>query len=254
MRKNIVAGNWKMNKTLDEGIRLAKEIDRLTSQGIPSNTEVIIAPPFTHLTEIVKHVNTGRILVAAQNCASEISGAYTGEVSAPMIKSTGATHVIIGHSERRHYFGEDDALLKKKTEIALEHDLTPVFCCGEVLEERKAGEHFNVVKKQISDALFFLSDEEFGRIIIAYEPVWAIGTGETATPAQAQEIHAFLRNLISERYGREIAENTTLLYGGSCKPSNARELFANPDVDGGLIGGASLKAEDFYAIIQAVEG
>ncbi len=252
MKKNIVAGNWKMNKTLAEGIQLATEIDSLTAQGIPNNTEVIIAPPFTHLTEIVNHVDTGKIRVAAQNCASEVSGAYTGEVSAPMIKSTGATHVIIGHSERRHYFGEDDALLKKKTEIALEHDLTPIFCCGEVLEERKAGEHFNVVKKQISDALFFLSDEEFGRIIIAYEPVWAIGTGETATPAQAQEIHAFIRTLISDRYGKETAENTTILYGGSCKPSNAKELFANPDVDGGLIGGASLKAEDFYAIIKAI--
>ena len=252
MKKNIVAGNWKMNKTLAEGIQLATEIDSLTAQGIPNNTEVIIAPPFTHLTEIVNHVDTGKIRVTAQNCASEASGAYTGEVSAPMIKSTGATHVIIGHSERRHYFGEDDALLKKKTEIALEHDLTPIFCCGEVLEERKAGEHFNVVKKQISDALFFLSDEEFGRIIIAYEPVWAIGTGETATPAQAQEIHAFIRTLISDRYGKETAENTTILYGGSCKPSNAKELFANPDVDGGLIGGASLKAEDFYAIIKAI--
>jgi triosephosphate isomerase len=251
MRKNIVAGNWKMNKTLQEGVQLAEEISKLVEQGIPANTGVIIAPPFTHLTEVARHIDADKISLSAQNCAAEASGAYTGEVSAAMVKSTGATHVIIGHSERRHYFGETDAILKKKTELALENDLIPIFCCGEVLEERKAGEHFNVVKKQISDALFFLSAEEFARLIIAYEPVWAIGTGETATPEQAQEMHAYIRNLISERYGEETAGNTTILYGGSCKPSNAKELFANPDVDGGLIGGASLKAEDFFAIIQA---
>ncbi len=252
MRKNIVAGNWKMNKTLEEGIQLAREINALVEQGVPENTGVIIAPPFIHLTEVAKQINPGHISLAAQNCASESSGAYTGEVSAAMVRSTGATHVIIGHSERRHYFGEDGPVLKKKTEMALENDLTPIYCCGEVLEERKADRHFEVVKKQISDVLFFLSPEEFSRIIIAYEPVWAIGTGETATPEQAQEMHAFIRRLIEERYGKETAGETTILYGGSCKPSNAKELFANPDVDGGLIGGASLKAEDFYAIIQAV--
>jgi len=253
MRKNIVAGNWKMNKTLQEGVQLAEEINKLVEQGVPANTGVIIAPPFTHLTEVARRIDAEKISLSAQNCAAEASGAYTGEVSAAMVKSTGATHVIIGHSERRHYFGESDDILKKKTEMALEQDLTPIFCCGEVLEERKAEKHFDVVRKQISDALFFLSDDEFSRLIIAYEPVWAIGTGETATPEQAQEMHAFIRNLISDRYGKETAENTTILYGGSCKPSNAKELFANPDVDGGLIGGASLKAEDFYAIIKAIE-
>ncbi len=252
MRKNIVAGNWKMNKTLEEGVQLAKEINNLVEQGIPENTGVIIAPPFIHLTEVSKAINPDRIGLSAQNCASESSGAYTGEVSAAMVRSAGATHVIIGHSERRHYFGETNPVLKKKIEMALENDLSPIYCCGEVLEERKAGEHFNVVKKQISEVLFFLSPEEFSRIIIAYEPVWAIGTGETATPDQAQEIHAYIRKLIEERYGKDLAGDTTILYGGSCKPSNAKELFANPDVDGGLIGGASLKAEDFYAIIQAV--
>ena len=253
MRKNIVAGNWKMNKTLEEGIQLAEEINQLVKQGIPENTGVVIAPPFIHLTEVAKRIDPALVSLSAQNCAAEASGAYTGEVSAAMIRSTGATHVIIGHPERRHYFGETNRILKSKMEMALENGLTPIYCCGEVLEERKAGEHFNVVKKQINDVLFFLSDEEFHRIIIAYEPVWAIGTGETATPQQAQEMHAFIRKLIIERYGKEMAENTTILYGGSCKPSNARELFANADVDGGLIGGASLKAEDFYAIIQAVE-
>ena len=242
-----------MNKTLQEGVQLAEEINKLVEQGVPANTGVIIAPPFTHLTEVARRIDAEKISLSAQNCAAEASGAYTGEISAAMVKSTGATHVIIGHSERRHYFGETNAILKKKTEMALENDLTPIFCCGEVLEERKAGEHFNVVKKQISDALFFLSAGEFTRLILAYEPVWAIGTGETATPGQAQEMHAFIRNLISDRYGKETAENTTILYGGSCKPSNAKELFANPDVDGGLIGGASLKAEDFYAIIKAIE-
>ncbi len=251
MRKNIVAGNWKMNKTLEEGVQLAQEINTLVEQGIPENTGVIIAPPYIHLTEVARQINPALISLSAQNCASEDAGAYTGEVSAAMVRSTGATHVIIGHSERRHYFGETNPVLKKKIELALENELTPIYCCGEVLEERKSGGHFDVVKKQISEALFFLAPEEFGHIIIAYEPVWAIGTGETATPEQAQEMHAFIRGLIRERYGEKSAEETTILYGGSCKPSNAKELFANPDVDGGLIGGASLKAEDFYAIIQA---
>ncbi len=253
MRKNIVAGNWKMNKTLAEGVQLAREIDELVRGDIPDNTEVIIAPPFTHLTEVARTIDMTRIGLAAQNCASEASGAYTGEVSAAMVRSTGASYVIIGHSERRQYFGETNEILKKKTEMALENDLSPIFCVGEVLEERQAGRHFEVVKKQINDALFFLSEEEFGRIILAYEPVWAIGTGETATPEQAQEMHAFIRGLIRERYDERLAGEVTILYGGSCKPNNARELFANPDVDGGLIGGASLKAEDFYAIIRAVE-
>ena len=251
MRKNIVAGNWKMNKTLDEGIQLAEEVDKLVAQGVPDNTEVIIAPPFIHLAELSKRIDTKRVHLSAQNCASEPSGAYTGEISAAMVKSTGADYVIIGHSERRQYYGETDAILKKKIELALENHLNPIFCCGEVLDQRNANRHFDVVKSQISDALFFLSEEEFSKIIIAYEPVWAIGTGVTASPEQAQEMHAYIRQLVTNRYGEQIAENTTILYGGSCKPSNAKELFSNKDVDGGLIGGASLKAGDFYAIIQS---
>ncbi len=251
MRKNIVAGNWKMNKTLQEGIQLAEAVDKLVAGGTPENTDVIIAPPFIHLSELAKRIDTGKVKLSAQNCAAEAAGAYTGEVSAAMVRSTGAEYVIIGHSERRQYYGETDAILKKKTELALENDLIPIFCCGEVLEERNAKQHFEVVKTQISDALFFLSEEEFGKIIIAYEPVWAIGTGVTATPEQAQEMHAFIRSLINNRYGEQVAEDTTILYGGSCKPSNAGELFSNPDVDGGLIGGASLKADDFYAIIRS---
>ncbi len=252
MRKNIVAGNWKMNKTLPEGIQLAEDVEKLTAQGLPDHTEVIIAPPFIHLAELAKRIDTTRVHLAAQNCASETGGAYTGEVSTAMIRSTGAEHVIIGHSERRHYFGEVNAVLKKKIELAIENNLSPIYCCGEVLKERNAGKHFDIVRSQISEALFFLSEKEFSRIILAYEPVWAIGTGVTATPDQAQEMHAFIRNLIVEKYGSAIAENTTILYGGSCKPSNARELFSNTDVDGGLIGGASLNAQDFYAIIKAV--
>jgi len=251
MRKNIVAGNWKMNKTLEEGIELAEAVDKLVSQGTPENTDVIIAPPFIHLAELAKRIDTGKVKLSAQNCAAEAAGAYTGEVSAAMVRSTGAEYVIIGHSERRQYYGETDAILKKKTELALENDLTPIFCCGEVLEERNAKQHFEVVKTQISDALFLLSEEEFGKIIIAYEPVWAIGTGVTATPEQAQEMHAYIRSLVNNRYGKQIAEDITILYGGSCKPSNAGVLFSNPDVDGGLIGGASLKADDFYAIIRS---
>ncbi len=241
-----------MNKTLKEGIQLAEEVNQLVAQGVPGNTEVIIAPPYIHLATLAQRIDTGKVHLSAQNCASEASGAFTGEISAAMVRSTGAEYVIIGHSERRQYYGETDAILKKKIELALENDLTPIFCCGEVLEERNAKQHFEVVKTQISDALFFLSEEEFGKIIIAYEPVWAIGTGVTASPEQAQEMHAYIRGLIVSRYGNRTAEDTTILYGGSCKPSNARELFSNPDVDGGLIGGASLKAEDFYAIIQSV--
>ncbi|HHJ09779.1 MAG TPA: triose-phosphate isomerase [Bacteroidetes bacterium] len=251
MRKNIVAGNWKMNNTLEEGIELAEAVNNLVSQGTPENTDVIIAPPFIHLAELAKRIDTGKVKLSAQNCAAEAAGAYTGEVSAAMVRSTGAEYVIIGHSERRQYYGETNAILKKKTELALENNLTPIFCCGEVLEERNAKQHFEVVKTQISEALFFLSEKEFGKIIIAYEPVWAIGTGVTATPEQAQEMHAYIRRLINNKYGKQVAEDTTILYGGSCKPSNAGELFSNQDVDGGLIGGASLKADDFYAIIRA---
>ena len=248
MRKQIVAGNWKMNTTLQEGIELAKQVDNLMKTET-IQVQVILAPPFIHLAEVAKCLIL--VKLGAQNCASEPKGAFTGEVSAEMISSTGATHVIIGHSERRTYFDEDDILLKKKVQLALDNGLIPVFCCGEVLAEREGEKHFEVVRTQIETALFGLSDEEFRKIVIAYEPVWAIGTGVNATPEQAQEMHAFIRGLVREKFGETPADDLTILYGGSCKPTNARELFENPDVDGGLIGGASLKAEDFMGIVLA---
>jgi len=248
MRKQIVAGNWKMNTTLQEGIELAKQVDNLMKTET-IRAEVIIAPPFIHLPEVAKLLTL--VKLGAQDCASEPKGAFTGEVSAEMISSTGATHVIIGHSERRTYFDEDDILLKKKVQLALDSGLIPIFCCGEVLAEREGERHFEVVRTQVDTALFGLSDEEFRKIVIAYEPVWAIGTGVNATPEQAQEMHAFIRGLVREKFGKTFADDLTILYGGSCKPTNARELFANPDVDGGLIGGASLKAEDFMGIVIA---
>jgi triosephosphate isomerase len=250
MRQNIVAGNWKMNKNLQEGVELAKELQNILSANKP-NCRVVIGTPFIHLTEVCKTVDQDLIGVSAQNCADQESGAYTGEVSAEMVKSTGARYVILGHSERRAYYGEDNAILKTKTDLALKNELTPIFCIGEVLEEREADKHFDVVKSQIEEALFHLSADDFKKIVLAYEPVWAIGTGKTASPDQAQEMHAFIRKTLADKYGKEVADETSILYGGSCKPSNAKELFANPDVDGGLIGGASLKAEDFQGIIAA---
>ncbi len=250
MRKNIVAGNWKMNKTLSEGLELAKDVNSRVS-GINPNCEIVLGTPFIHITEVVKTVDSKKISVAAQNCADKVSGAYTGEVSASMIQSTGAKYVILGHSERRAYYGETATTLKDKTDLALENGLLPIFCIGEVLSEREANSHFDVVKEQISESLFHLSADAFGKIVLAYEPVWAIGTGKTASSDQAQEMHAFIRSLVVEKYGKEVADNTSILYGGSCNAGNAKELFANADVDGGLIGGASLKAEDFLAIITA---
>ena len=196
-------------------------------------------------------VDAAKIGVGAENCADKASGAYTGEVSAEMVASTGAKYVILGHSERRAYYGETVAILEEKVKLALANGLTPIFCIGEVLEEREAGKHFEVVDAQIKESLFDLSAEDFGKIVLAYEPVWAIGTGKTASPEQAQEIHAFIRSIVANKYGKEIADNTSILYGGSCKPSNAKELFSNPDVDGGLIGGAALKVSDFKGIIDA---
>ncbi len=251
MRKNIVAGNWKMNTTLQEGIELAKAVNNLVAKTNIGNIGIILAPPFTHISEVVKVVDNKNVAVSTQNCASEAEGAYTGEVSAKMIKSTGAQYVIIGHSERRSYNKESNQTLNKKVKLTLENGLIPIFCIGELLEERKASKHFNVVKTQLDEGVFDLPAEEFSKIIIAYEPVWAIGTGEVATPEQAQEIHKYIRDLIVEKYGQTIANDTPILYGGSCKASNAKELFDNPDVDGGLIGGASLKAEDFLGIITA---
>ncbi|MCT4645016.1 MAG: triose-phosphate isomerase [Carboxylicivirga sp.] len=250
MRQNIVAGNWKMNNTLEEGVTLANEVNEILKANKP-NCKVVLGTPFIHLAEVAKNVDCELVGVAAQNCADKVSGAYTGETSATMVKSTGAQYVILGHSERRAYYGETNAILKEKTDLVLANELTPIFCIGEVLEEREAGKHFDVVKEQIEEALFHLSAEDFGKVVLAYEPVWAIGTGKTASPEQAQEIHAFIRQTLANKYGAEVANETSILYGGSCKPSNAKELFANPDVDGGLIGGASLKAEDFHGIIAA---
>ena len=250
MRKNIVAGNWKMNKTLQEGIALAKELNEVLANERP-NCDVIICTPFIHLASVTPLVDSAKIGVGAENCADKESGAYTGEVSAAMVASTGAKYVILGHSERRAYYHETPEILKEKVRLALANGLTPIFCVGEVLEEREAGKQNEVVYGQLAGSLFDLTAEEFSRLIIAYEPVWAIGTGKTATAAQAQEIHAYIRSVIAEKYGRDVADNTSILYGGSCKASNARELFANPDVDGGLIGGASLKAADFKGIIDA---
>ena len=248
MRKKIVAGNWKMNKNMQEGLQLANEIDQLVAHN-GSDVTVIIAPPFIHISEAAKVVT--HISVSAQNCASEASGAYTGEVSAAMLRSAGARYVILGHSERRAYYHEDNAVLNKKVKLAMENNLKIIFCVGEILEERESDKQFDVVKSQLEEGIFDLSEKDFIKIIIAYEPVWAIGTGKTATPDQAQEMHKFIRDKIVEKYSQEVADNTSILYGGSCKPSNAGELFANPDVDGGLIGGASLNAQDFMGIINA---
>jgi triosephosphate isomerase len=250
MRKNIVAGNWKMNTTLPEGVKLAEDVNNALAK-VEAKCDVIVCVPFTHLASVKAVINTNKLGLGAENCADHKSGAYTGEVSAHMVASTGATYVILGHSERRQYYGETAETLREKVSLALENGLTPIFCIGEVLEEREANKHFDVVKAQIVDGLFNLSAQDFGKIILAYEPVWAIGTGKTATDDQAQEMHAFIRNVVAEKYGKEVAENTSILYGGSCKPSNAKQLFAKPDVDGGLIGGASLKAEDFMGIVTA---
>ncbi len=250
MRKKIVAGNWKMNTNLQEGVALAKEINEALKAAQPK-CDVIIAVPFTHLASINAVIDPAKLGLGAENCANHKSGAYTGEVSAPMVASTGATYVILGHSERRQYYGETSEILKEKVALALENNLTPIFCIGEVLEERENGTYNEVVKKQIEEALFNLSAEDFGKIVLAYEPVWAIGTGKTATDDQAEDMHAFIRGVIADRYGKEVAENTSILYGGSCKPSNAPQLFAKPDVDGGLIGGASLECGSFMGIVNA---
>ncbi|MGW8315787.1 MAG: triose-phosphate isomerase [Bacteroidales bacterium] len=248
MRKKIVAGNWKMNTLLQDGMELAGAVEQKTRESM-GDALVIIAPPFTHLSRIGDLI--GEVRLSAQNCSSEPSGAYTGEVSPAMLVSAGVEYVIIGHSERRSYYSEDNQLLNKKVKVALEAGLKPIYCCGEVLEEREAGKLFEVVEAQLTVGLEGLSDADMKRVVIAYEPVWAIGTGKVATPEQAQEMHHFIRQLLTRLFDDKVADNTSLLYGGSCKPSNAEELFANPDVDGGLIGGASLKAEDFAAIVNA---
>ena len=250
MRKKIVAGNWKMNKTLQEGLKFSDDLKEAL-KGKTINCEVVVGTPFIHLSEVAKNFEGTKVNVAAQNIANKDKGAYTGEISAAMVASTGANHVILGHSERRAYYHETAELLTEKVNLALANELTPIFCVGEVLEEREAGKHFDVVAAQIKDALFELSKEDFSKLIVAYEPVWAIGTGKTASADQAQEIHAFIRKTIADKYGKEVADNTSILYGGSCNAGNAKELFSNPDVDGGLIGGASLEADSFLPIIEA---
>ncbi len=253
MRKKIVAGNWKMNTLLKEGVALAQDINSgLKNITLPEDTEVIIAPPFTHITFADQVTDKTKIKIAAQNCAAETEGAFTGEVSAKMLKSANCSYVIVGHSERRAYYGDTSEILTKKTEQVLNNGMYPVFCCGEKLKEREAGKHFDVVKTQISEALFHFSAENFSKIIIAYEPVWAIGTGVTASKEQAQEMHNFIRKTVKGKYGYTIAENLTILYGGSVKPANAKDIFSMPDVDGGLIGGASLKADSFIDIVKAI--
>lgn len=249
MRKNIVAGNWKMNKTLQEGVAFAKEL-KAALKGKKINCDVVIGAPATHLYSLVQEAE-GSFGVASENSADKISGAYTGEISAAMVASTGAEYAILGHSERRQYYAETDALLKEKTILAIANGLTPIFCIGETKEERESGKHFEVVDKQLENALFNLSADDFSKIVIAYEPVWAIGTGLTATSAQAQEIHAHIRKTIETKYNKTIADNTTILYGGSCNAGNAKELFACADIDGGLIGGASLEIDKFMPIIEA---
>jgi len=252
MRKHIVAGNWKMNKTFEEADDLINDImDKLEGLTLDRNTELVICPPFPYLEMASEYGDESYFAVGAQDVSEQDSGAYTGEVSAAMLESLQLTYCIIGHSERRAYHHETDEIVARKVDQLLKYNLRPIVCCGEVLQEREEGRQFDVVKKQITDGLFHLSAKQFANIVIAYEPVWAIGTGKTATPEQAQEIHAFIRGLIAEKYGKEVADETSILYGGSCKPSNAKELFANPDVDGGLIGGASLKADDFIAIATA---
>ena len=251
MRKKIVAGNWKMNMNLQDGIALAKQLnDTLKAQ--KPNCDVVICTPFIHLASIAAILDSNIIGLGAENCADKEKGAYTGEVSAEMVKSTGAQYVILGHSERRGYYGETPAILKEKVQLAIKQGLKIIFCIGESLEEREAGKQNEVVKTELEGSVFNLSQEDFAKhIIIAYEPIWAIGTGKTATSDQAEDIHAYIRSLIADKYGKETADNTSILYGGSCKASNAPELFAKPDIDGGLIGGASLKAADFKGIIDA---
>ncbi len=251
MRKKVVAGNWKMNKNLQEGIELAKEVNSKVKAAGTKEVTVIIGTPFIHLSEVNKIVDPTVVAVAAQNCATEASGAYTGEISAAMVASTGSKYVILGHSERRSYYGETDEILVKKVQRALENNLEIIFCVGEVLAERESGKHFEVVKSQLENGLFNLPADQFAHVIVAYEPVWAIGTGKTATSAQAEEMHAFIRKTIAGKYNQQVADSTSILYGGSCNAKNADELFSQPDVDGGLIGGASLKAEDFSTIIVA---
>ena len=249
MRKKIVAGNWKMNTTVPEGVELAKNVLAGISEK-PSDVELILGVPFTHITKVADVISGSGIGLAAQNCADRESGAYTGEVSAAMLRSADCGYVILGHSERRQYYGETDEKLVEKMALAMKEGLVPILCVGETLAEREAGNHFDVVESQIRNVLYTVPEQDVTKVIVAYEPVWAIGTGKTASADQAQEMHGHIRKTIAEKFG-PAADEVSILYGGSCKPSNAGELFACKDIDGGLIGGASLKAEDFLSIAKS---
>ncbi len=250
MRAKIVAGNWKMNKTIEEGLALASEVVNMVNDEVGGDAKVVLCTPSVALYPISKLLK-GKVALGAQNCYEKESGAYTGELSAAMVKAAGCTYVILGHSERREYFAETNAQLAERTNQVLKQGMTPLFCCGETLSQREAGIHFDFVRQQLTEGIFHLSPEEITKVVIAYEPIWAIGTGVTASTAQAQEMHAMLRAHLASKYGQAIADKISLLYGGSCKPDNAKELFACADVDGGLIGGASLKARDFVDIIKS---
>ena len=250
MRKKIVAGNWKMNETLQEGVQLAKEITEQLQADKPQ-CEVVICTPFIHLASVAGVLDKEVVALGAENCADQEKGAYTGEVSAAKVKSTGADYVILGHSERRQYYHETAEILKEKVLLALKNNLKVIFCCGETLEEREQNKQNEIVKAELEQSVFNLTAEEWKNIVIAYEPIWAIGTGKTATSDEAEEMLAYIRSIVAEKYGQAVADETSILYGGSCKPSNAKELFAKPNIDGGLIGGASLKAADFKGIIDA---
>jgi triosephosphate isomerase (TIM) len=253
MRQKIVAGNWKMNKTLEEANILASEVKGMVTDEVKGDAKVILCTPFPYLITIKNLLgNDSRIFVSAQNCSEHESGAYTGEVSAAMLKSIGVPYVVLGHSERRQYFGEDGKLLAKKVDIALKHGLTPIFCCGEPLEIRENNGHEAMVTKQVEESLFHLDEAALKKVVIAYEPVWAIGTGKTATSQQAQDMHAVIRKHLASKYGKQVAESISILYGGSVGPANAKELFGCPDVDGGLVGGASLKSRDFTEIVKSI--
>ncbi|GAA4845836.1 triose-phosphate isomerase [Algivirga pacifica] len=252
MRKKVVAGNWKMNTLKDDALKLASEVVNMAKDETPADVTVIMGVPFVHIGSVKALVGgASNVFVAAQNCHTEESGAYTGETSAAMLKSYGVDYVILGHSERREYFKETNAELAKKVDIVLKHEMLPIFCVGEVLEEREAGKQKEVVGQQLEESLFHLSEEEIKKVVIAYEPVWAIGTGKTASSAQAQEMHADIRAMLVSKYGSDVANEISILYGGSCKPSNANEIFGGADVDGGLIGGASLASRDFIDITKS---
>lgn len=251
MRKKIVAGNWKMNKKLDDAKSLASEVVNMAGSEVSSDVNLILCTPFVHLTSVLSLTKDSPVAVGGQNCHTKESGAYTGEISAPMLADLGVEYVILGHSERREYFKETNAELAEKINIALSNGLTPLFCCGETLPQREKGIHIDFVKDQLTESLFHLSEEDFKKVVIAYEPIWAIGTGVTASTEQAQEMHAEIRAHLASKYGAEVADSISILYGGSCKPDNAPELFACKDVDGGLIGGASLKSRDFIDIAKS---